>query len=156
MRKIFGVLLLLTIFLVACAQSKPPVSNNGIFLKEPPELTVIAGNKSIAAVRGTYNWVIYSGNGTRTNIHADSGPPSKLIKFQKEPLNVKPESSIVLDFRIKPNDYKVNIWEGNKPIIQQVNNGIIIAPRQKGLVVYEVQATWNEGDACYAFSVNVD
>jgi len=155
-KKIISLLLLFTVIVVGCSQTSLQVSNKIISLREPPELIVTFNNKSISAVRGTYSWYIDNGDGTCTGIESDSGPPPELVEFQEELLNVKPKSSIALDFGAKPDDYKVRIWQSNNPITQQVNNGIIISPQQKGLVVYEVHATWKEGNSYYAFSVNVD
>ena len=114
------------------------------------------GNKSITAVLGTCSWETYYEGGTKTRHESGSVPPPELAKYQKESLTVEPRSSIVLDFKYKPDDYIVSIWQGDNPSIQQVKDGKIIAPQQKGLVVYEIHAIWKEGDAVYAFSANVE
>ncbi|SFP74126.1 hypothetical protein [Caldicoprobacter faecalis] len=130
-------LLLLTILVVGCSQRDPT----------PPELTIMVDNKSISAVLGTYSW---------KNTEADSVSPPELVEYQKEDLNIKPQSSIILKFERTPNHYEVFIWQGDKRILQQTSNGVVIAPQQKGLVVYEIYAKWHEGSAHYAFSVNVE
>ncbi|MCM1989226.1 hypothetical protein [Oceanirhabdus seepicola] len=156
MKKILSMVLLLTFLLVGCIQKKQPVSDNVTSLTNPPELTVTVDTKSITAVLGTYSWNIDNGDGTVTSIESDSEAPPELAKDQNEALIVKQKSSIVLNFENKPTDYIVNIWEGNTQSTHEVINGEIIAPQQKGLVVFEVYAHWKEGSAYYAFSVNID
>lgn len=146
MRKIIGLFLLLAIFVTGCNQGKEQESSQES-LSNPPKLTITANKKSITALRGTTSWISFE---------LDSAAPPELVNYQKERLNIKPKSKITLTFEREPDDLKVYIWEGNNQIIQQVKSGTIIAPRQKGLVVYEVYANWQEGSAHYAFSVNVD
>jgi hypothetical protein len=141
MRKIIGLFLLLTMIFTGCDRELKMEDS-----ETPPELTINANNKSITAVRGTYSW---------RNVVADSEAPPELVKHQEENLSVKPQSFITLKFDKLPDDYKVTIWQGNNQIAQQISNGSLIAPQQKGLVVYEVYASWKDGNSYYAFSVNV-
>lgn len=141
MRKVICLSLLLIMIFTGC-NIKPNTGKPGT----PPKLTITADNKSITAVRGTYSW---------RNVVADSVAPPELVKYQEENLNIKPMSTITLKFEKIPDNYKVTIWQGNNQIAQQVSNGVLIAPQQKGLVVYEVYANWKDGNSYYAFSVNV-
>lgn len=131
-------------------------SAEGAALSTPPELIITVGNKSITAILGTYSWNIYNKDGSVTSIKADSAAPPELVKYQKETLSVKAKSSIVLNFDSKPKNYTVSIWQDDNPIIQEVTDGVIVAPQQKGLVIYEVSVEWKQGTANYAFSVNID
>lgn len=154
MRKIFGILLMSVFFFAGCVQSKPTLSNKKSSLENPPKLTANVGNKSITAVVGTYSWNIDNGDGTSSFNEADSAGPPELIMYQKEKLTVQSGDIINLSFSHKPDDYKVSIWENNNPVVQWVNDGKIIVPQKKGLIVYEVYAKYKEGNAHYAFFVN--
>jgi|GEM_PF-309423 len=179
MKKIFTLLILSVVLLAGCNVDKQTMvihekesadfieiketttpkgfeSIKGQSLSKPPELTVSIVNKGIAAVCGTFSWFIDSGDGIVKCIEADSGPPNELVKNQKESLYVKPNSRIFLSFESKPINYKVGIWENDKSINQRVKNGEITTPREKGLVIYEVKAEWQQGTAIYAFAINMD
>ena len=151
------ILLLLTLLLVACNPlNNTSEPNKDVSLSEPPELTITIDNQSITALLGTYSWYIHNKDGTIEGMEADAFAPPELVKHQNETLTVEPKSSIVLNFENKPDAYRVDIWEGNNQITQQVNDKIVIAPEQNGLVVYEVYARWKEGTAFYAFAINVN
>ncbi|WBW96566.1 hypothetical protein [Oceanirhabdus sp. W0125-5] len=156
MKKLFTMILFLSILIVGCNQKNQRESDNVTSSTNPPKLTVTVDNKSITGVLGTYSWTVDNGDGTETSIQSDSEAPPELAKDQKEPLNIKPSSSIILNFKNEPKEYIVTLWKDNIKNKQEVIDGEIIAPEEKGSFVYEVFATWKEGTAYYAFSVNIE
>jgi hypothetical protein len=158
MKKVFGLLVLIGIVFVGCMEKKQTEVEKVSPLIKPPELTVSYNSKSIRAIQGTCSWYVENGDGTLSGFEADSVSPPELVNSQTDFLNVPSKASIILEFKNEPKAYEVYIWEGNDQTtkLKLQKNEVIVVPKKKGLVVYEVYAKWKEGNAHYAFSVIVE
>jgi len=148
-RRLLSVVLLglLLFSLVGCGNEK-------VELVDPPILKVLYEDESIDAVQGTYSWTIDNKDGTKTSVESDSADPGQLVK-NTSPLIVSPKSTITLNFSDKPKEVRVNIWGEEKVIEQEVTDNKVVIPNLKGLITYEVIATWEQGTVHYAFSVEI-
>ena len=87
--------------------------------KEPPELTIVCGEKQIMALKGTYSWEYSNGNGTSTGIEADSMHPLNAKEYMTElPLAYSYKSSIDLfkahlQFETAPDEVEIRYWDAS-------------------------------------------
>ena len=102
---------------------KEKTSNNSnktitsdLVLEEPPALTVVCGNESIEALRGTTSWQYDNGNGTFTGINSDSMHPLQAKEFMT-PLNIIPTPyshidplETYLQWDVTPDNVSVRCW----------------------------------------------
>lgn len=115
-------------------------------LEHPPKLTVSSAGNMIEAVIGTTSWYSYE---------ADSERPSELIDHQIGKLSAEPNDELILLFDQEPIEYDISLYDLNTPIIIE-GNKILISPHHTGLLIFEVHAKWLEGNAWYAFAVDVN
>lgn len=87
--------------------------------KEPPELTIVCGEKQVKALKGTYSWEYINGNGTSTGIEADSMHPLDAKEYMTElPLAYSYKSSIDsfkahLQFEAAPDEVEIRYWDAS-------------------------------------------
>lgn len=115
-------------------------------LDEPPKLIVTSDSKSVEAVIGTTSWYSYE---------ADSGPPPEMIEYQKGQMIIETNSAVSLKFDVEPIEYNVGIW-GSTEQLKIEDGEFIVTSEQKGNLIFQVEARWKEGNATYAFAVNVN
>ncbi|MFZ3579938.1 hypothetical protein [Virgibacillus sp. DJP39] len=142
MKKIL-LFLLLAIILGACGE------------QEPPKLKISSNNEEVFAVLGTYSWSSDNMDGTSTAIDSDSDIPPKIVVHQKNPLNSKLGSEINLDFGQSPQGVRVNIWDNSQKVREVDVEGTTFKTDEKGYIVYEIIATWDQGSVHYAVKINV-
>lgn len=152
---------------------------NETILKEPPVLTVVCGNKTAEALRGTTSWMYQNEDGTSTGFEADSMHPLQAKEYMT-PLDVIPIpiSSIDplkadLQWNTIPDKVLVRCWNEEYwgqstaeseeiPVrILMIDSNIETAPivsiaLKDGNYIYEVVAEWNSaekysGTAHYSF-----
>lgn len=148
--------------------------------REPPELTIVCGEKQVTALKGTYSWEYSNGNGTSTGIEADSMHPLDSKEYMNElPLAYSYKSSIDsfkahLQFEIAPDEVEIRYWDAScwndysaesKELTVQaleadyVDGGFsteYTAKLLEGNYIYEVIAKWSSsedygGTAYYSF-----
>ena len=149
MKKIL-VILLLAVILSGCGEQ-----NGETTFKEPPELIVSSKGSEVVAVLGTYSWSYDNGDGSFKAIEADSFGPTEIVKHQSHTLKTKLGSQIVLDFARPPKEVRVKIMDNNQVLREVDVEGETFTTDEKGNIVYEVYATWEEGSAHYAVKLNV-
>jgi hypothetical protein len=151
--KLITLLCFITLILLAgCVGQNNSAPTPVNTLKTPPSLTISVGEEVVTPVMGTYSWSYSNNDGTETGVEADSDAPPGLIKNQKV-LDVTPSTDIDLNFGIEPIDYEVNIWDSNYNVIGTYDE--VVLNEYSGLVIYEVFATWPQGSASYAFTLNI-
>ena len=152
---------------------------NETILKEPPVLTVVCGNKTAEALRGTTSWMYQNEDGTSTSFEADSMHPLQAKEYMT-PLDIIPIpiSSIDplkadLQWNTIPDKVLVRCWNEEYwgqstaeseeiPVrILMIDSNIETAPivsigLKDGNYIYEVVAEWNSaekysGTAHYSF-----
>lgn len=101
----------------------PTISENGtapleneVVLQEPPALTVIFGEESIEALRGTSSWMYDNGDGTFTGIEADSAHPLQAKEYMT-PLYLMPTPfshsdlyAATLQWEVPPDRVSARCW----------------------------------------------
>lgn len=118
----------------------------------PPKLTVSAEDNKIFAGQGSYSWSKVNDDGTVKNINTHTGPPPE---FGGKELLVKSQSEVQLIFEEAPSDYQVRIWETDNDKAIPVTDNTFTITQNKGKVIYEVVANWEQGTATYAFTLNI-
>lgn len=121
--------------------------------KEPNiSIDVDGTNMNIPAYQGTYSWSSF-GKG----VCADYAAPYDMMKDKKIPV-VLPETTLIIKFDYKPkkNTLRVNQWIEKKPVEQQIiDSNKIKVPKEKGVYIYDVVASWKEGTRSYSFAVEI-
>lgn len=157
LKKVF-LFVLFVLILTACGQQDRvvdgAVDTEPIF-KAPPELIVVSNSNKVVAAIGTYSWSYDNGDGTSTSIEADSDIPPKIVHHQSTSLSTNLGSDVNLEYDKVPERIKVNIW-GNSQIIRGVKvEDASFRTDEKGYVIYEIYAKWDQGSAHYAVKINI-
>ena len=87
---------------------------------EPPELVIVCGEEKVSALKGTYSWMYHNGDGTATEVEAESVHPLECKELMP---NLPLDSSIDvfkahLKFAIDPDEIEARYWSTdcwNKP-----------------------------------------
>ena len=147
MKKIHLYLGFITIILILLGCSNETEKSNTECTDTEVPCLIVSGNNKVEAVRGTTSWDTFE---------ADSEAPPKLVSYQEGELDAKLNSKIELQFSEKPLSVKVYQWNDNesKREIKIKKNSFVVD--QPGIIVYEVKAKWSEGNAHFAFEINVD
>lgn len=80
--------------------------------------------------------------------------PPLLVKELK-PHTAAPGAKLRVQFDYRPSMLNAGVWNGDDADWQPVQNAAITLPKQQGLYIYVIHAAWKEGDAIYAFSINI-
>ena len=151
---------LFTLFLLlaACSFGEAPItepddsSGYASELRTPPSLTVDINGIRENAVLGSYQWTYPSSDGGTVIEHASGPQPPALIEGAS-PASVPADAEIEFSFGQEPIDYEVEIWrEGGtgSPFPEEMSlQGL------NGLTVFNVIAEWKEGEANYAFALDI-
>ncbi|MBQ8208023.1 MAG: hypothetical protein IJZ89_04730 [Clostridia bacterium] len=154
-------------------QENSTVNNEHEVLKTPPALTVVCGESSIEALKGTTSWRYDNGDGTSTYINSDSIHPL-YAKDYMTPLSLMPTYAshanpldAYLFFETAPDKISVlrwneDCWEksnaaGNNISVKKGGNGSdFMIELKDGAYIYEVIAEWTSskkygGTARYSF-----
>lgn len=159
-------------YIAAPKQQEPPAEMH--IPKEPPELTVLCGEKTVTAMRGTSSWTYAQGDGTSVSICADSAHPLQAREHMPI-LDLLPSYfshidplAAYLHWDITPDEVFVRAWSeaewGNADAAGEELAVKMPAPDFAGVTVslkdgnyiYEVIAEWNMpdkfgGTAAYSF-----
>ncbi|SDN22480.1 hypothetical protein [Bacillus sp. OK048] len=123
------------------------------FRATPPSTTITVGDKKVSVAQGSYCW-----RGFLNAKCVDMISPPEIIKHQGiKPTIVSPEAELKIDFKNKPNrTIEANIWINNgETEAVPLNDNILIAPKDKGVYVYDIFAKWEKGDSSYVFVIEV-
>jgi hypothetical protein len=118
---------------------------------KPPLPTLKAGDASVEPKLGKYCWYI-QGVGKCTE---DADAP-ELLKGAK-PSTVPAGSQLTIGWgNEKPEAItRVDVWKGSTAVEVPLQNNAIQLPKEKGTYVYDIVTRFQEGDATYAFTVDV-
>lgn len=126
----------------------------GVFDAKPPSPTISVDGKKIDVAQGSYCW-----DGLLNASCVDTISPPDLIAHDNiKPTIVSPESELNIEFTEQPskNTLAVNQWLDNKEVVNvPINNHVLKTPKETGVYVYDVHAGWKQGDAAYAFVIEV-
>lgn len=137
-----------------------------VVLEQPPALTVVSDETSVAALLGTYSWQQRNIDGTITDIRADSPHPLDCRDLLSPPLETA-EATAALRFTQNPDKIvSIQCWSDSywsMPSADGENiifNGNTIELKSGGYI-YEVVAQWDTdsgygGTAHYSFYITVE
>ncbi|QOY34664.1 hypothetical protein AWH56_018320 [Anaerobacillus isosaccharinicus] len=121
--------------------------------KNPPKVSISNGEEKINGVLGIYSWTHCCDNGQTTSIEASSDAPPNLVQ-NKEPFKVTSGTPVSIDFETPPIRYEVKTWNENNDVTGKYAE--IDTFNHKGRTVFEVFATWEQGNASYSFLLDID
>lgn len=147
-----------------CFLTDPKSDNTSLepVMNTVPDLTVICGNTTQTAWKGTYSWTYDMENGTSRAVIADSShPTARLDYFEQHYISVADSSSTppaaTLTFDIAPDEISVNCWiiENGKYEKTTVEvDGFDVLLKTDGTYLYEVIAEWNDPNENYRGTVD--
>ena len=113
---------------------------------------------------GTYSWCYENADGTETCVDSDSTHPLDNNSQPDIITKMDDMNKIELVFSMPPSSYTVKRWPDtfignivdnvqNAEIVNVVDSAIVLSNEDKGYI-YEVYATWLQGNAYYSFYIN--
>ncbi|AMX84740.1 hypothetical protein GS3922_14395 [Geobacillus subterraneus] len=139
MRKRWAPLLILLLWLSGCSFGDI----------KPPELTLTINGETVDHRLGTYTW-----STGRRGIVADAAAPPLLVRELKPHPTVS-GAKLRIEFDYRPSTLEAGVWNDDDVDWQPVQHGTITLPKQQGSYIYVIHAAWQEGDAIYAFPINI-
>ncbi|MFC0297516.1 hypothetical protein [Geobacillus jurassicus] len=116
---------------------------------EPPQPLLTVDGETIDYRLGTYTWST-GGRG----VVADAAAPPLLVKKLK-PHPAVPGAKLHVQFNYRPSALEADRWNGNDADWHPVQNKTITLSEKQGTYIYAIHASWKEGDAIYAFLIEV-
>jgi len=146
---IFTMILVASIWLIAC-------SNSVVKEEEfPPSMSGIVkvNEKEYKMAAGSFRWERQQGENTQT-AQTDAASPNQIAE-SFNPISVEPNTTIQIEIEDNP-QIAVYLWDedGRGEIIPTTDNQMSVR-QNKGLYIYEVYATWPNGELSYTFVVEV-
>ena len=121
--------------------------------EKPPALTITIGEQTIQTALGLHSWsYIDTKTGEQTGIEAQSLPPTEIVNLENTKL-VDLNKPINLNFQQQPDRYDIRIWGSDNKVIATYKDLSDI--KERGKVVCEILATWQQGTASYAFALDI-
>ena len=121
--------------------------------EKPPALTITIGEQTIQTALGLHSWsYIDRKTGEQTGIEAESLPPTEIVNLENAKL-VDLNKPFNLDFEQEPDRYDIRIWSSENKVTATYRDLSDI--KEKGKVVCEILATWQQGTASYAFALDI-
>lgn len=118
----------------------------------PPPVHVVVGDVALASVRASYCW----SGAARAGCVDTLGPMALLGQAGGRPPLVTPQATARISFDPPPLAGTVQVEEMTTTHAVPLGRGGMLAlPDVPGLYVYLVHARWKQGDASYAFWVQV-
>lgn len=163
--RVFNILcvVILAITCVSCTK----MSNGTEQVKDVPEMkleyTVDGEPYQMSILSGTSSWSIDNRDGTITREETDSPNPLDAAGHLPEIVKIVDLEALKINFSLTPDSYTVRRWKdsyiGNAQayedyyeVVEILDNTITLANDGQGYV-YEVHATWSQGNAYYAFHI---
>ncbi|MEK4628470.1 MAG: hypothetical protein ABS944_17580 [Solibacillus sp.] len=121
----------------------------------PPEkkASIFINNQAYPMEKGGYQWERKKGSQVEivTTDHASINQMAEKI----EPIRVDAMEVLSIRFEDEPN-YELHLWnETGREQEISVENNQFTAPVEKGIYVYEVFATWENGERSFAFVLEI-
>ena len=121
--------------------------------EKPPTLTLTIGEQAIKTSLGLHSWsYIDRRTGELTGIKAETLPPTEVVDLENAKL-VNLNMPINMNFEHAPNRYEIRIWSSENKVTTTYKELSDI--KERGKVVCEILATWQQGTASYAFALHI-
>lgn len=129
-------------------------------LTQPPKGEMLTTNHKEKAVIGDYCWTV---DGEKTCEEAEKTPQEMLKKADAIPVTMETAVSFKVDSEDKPSAAKISwVTEKGEKGEQKMDSTLFIAPKEKGIYYYTIEATWDgsgenkfEGTAEYNYKVKI-
>ncbi|MBQ8210821.1 MAG: M56 family metallopeptidase [Clostridia bacterium] len=126
-------------------------------LDEPPALSVLCGEYTVAGWQGSYQWTAINSDGTGQTTFADSSHPLDIVDSMT-PLKLAETCLVELQFAVNPDKitvYRYDLSKGSSAKADQTETDGLTFEISSGFL-YEIVAEWNSytnynGTARYAF-----
>lgn len=129
-------------------------AGKGLSAGKPSRPSIKVDGKSVAVFQGSYCW-----KGPFGGQCVDMAPPPDIIEFHgAAPAKVSPGAVLSIKFKKKPvaGSVRANLWPDDKqPKNVNLDNDRLIAPKEPGMYVYDIQASWDEGSASFVIGIEV-
>lgn len=138
--KMVAVLITLSVLILIIAE---------ICYSKVPVFEVRQDETKIVVARGSYCWgSLLSGK------CVDTIGPRELLK-DIQPAIVESEDHFLFKFSKRPNEVDVDIYEGGQKLNYDINKGLLIGPKEKGIYIIDVTVRWDRGDSSFVFKIEV-
>ncbi|MBB5325305.1 hypothetical protein HNQ34_002405 [Anoxybacillus tepidamans] len=121
---------------------------------KPPSPRITVEGKNIPTAQGSYCW-----DGFFNNMCVDMISPPQIVEHEGlAPVVVPPGAQLKIDFQKEPTKgtLGVNKWMSNHDVKNaKLNGNILTVPKEKGIHIYDVHASWDKGDSSYVFVIEV-
>lgn len=159
--KSIGMLLFVSLLLFGCGTAAvqtgdyPDQSEPIHFQSQsPPPLELKIGDETIRALRWGYSWSYYDPvEESMVGIEAETISIQEMVNIEKA-RKVDKSTDAKLEFGEAPLSYEVFIWDeaGNRNVFP----GEFDLSRYKGKNIFEIHASWEQGDVSYVFALDVE
>lgn len=163
MKKVwFSCLLVLSLLLTAACSNlilyedspEPVDSFDGTgMVQEPPALTIMVEEKMIDRAPVNYDWCYSESPGEKVCVETEVLLPNELANTESGDIATSQDATIELSFEEEPDSYTVKVWDAQNELIESFDD--ISLATKSGLHIYEINADWEQGEASYFFSVNI-
>ncbi|MED4402244.1 hypothetical protein [Metabacillus fastidiosus] len=121
---------------------------------KPPSPVITVGDITVPTEQGTYCW-----SGFMNAVCVDMISPFEIVaNSDLKPVIVSPGAELNIAFKNKPkaNTLSATRWI-NREEVEDANlkGNTLIAPKEKGIYIYDVHARWEKGDSTSAFVIEV-
>lgn len=123
-------------------------------VQEPPALTIMVEEKMINRAPVNYDWCYSESPGEKVCVETESLPPNELADTESGDIATSQDATIELTFEQEPDSYIVNVWDAQNELIESFDD--ISLATKPGLHIYEINADWQQGEASYIFSLNME
>lgn len=121
--------------------------------KKPPSLTITIGEEIIKIQQVGYNWSYFDvETGETIGVEVESLPPTESINIENA-VSVNLKERIQLNFENEPIKYEIKAYEKNNHLFATYNDFKDV--KEKGKTIYEIVATWDNGKAIYAVTLDI-
>ena len=121
--------------------------------KKPPALTLTIDEQTIKISLGSYSWgYTDEKTGQQIGVETESLSPTEVVSLENAKL-VDLNKPINLNFEQQPDRYDIRIWGSDNKVTATYKDLSDI--KERGKVVCEILATWQQGTASYAFALDI-
>ena len=126
---------------------------NFLMNERPPALTITIGEQTIKTSLGSHSWSYTDEKtGQQIAIETESLSPTEIVSLENAKL-VDFNMPINLNFEQQPDRYDIRIWSNENKITATYRDLSDI--KEKGKIVCEILATWEQGKASYSFALDI-
>lgn len=154
MKKLFLIICLIALLIAGCSKDVNKTQNNRESF--PPSMAgwIQVNGKKYEMDEGGYRWERKKGLTTET-VQTDHLSPNQ-VADQLHTIQLAPNTNIHIEVEENP-EMVVYLWnENGRDKEMMIKNNEMTVPQNKGRYIYEVLASWSNGEVSYTFVVEVN